>query len=73
MNNPAAVYIQVLPAHITYVCKIMEGYEYLGVVTTLDRAKGLLAVRATPDTRGDVLAILTKLPIPLTLLEPNNA
>lgn len=73
MNNPAAVYIKILPAHITYVCKVMEGYEYLGVVTTLDRAKGLLAIRSTPDTRGDVLDILAKLPIPLDFVDQNNA
>lgn len=71
MNNPAAIYLQVSPADITFVCKIMEGYEYLGVVSTLDRAKGLLAIRSTPDTRDEVLAILRDLPIQLSLVNPN--
>jgi hypothetical protein len=69
MNNPSAVYIQVAPADITFICKIMEGYEHLGVVTTLDRAKGLLAIRATPDTRQEVLAIVTHLPVPYLLVD----
>jgi len=69
MNNPSAVYIQVAPADITFICKIMEGYEHLGVVTTLDRAKGQLAIRATPDTRQKVLAIVTQLPVPYLLVD----
>ena len=69
MNNPAAVYIQAAPADITVICKIMEGFEHLGVVTTLDRSKGLLVIRATPDTRLEVLDIVSHLPVPCLLLE----
>lgn len=73
MNNTAAVYVRVAPAHITFVCKIFEGYEYLGVVTTLDRAAGVLVIRATPDTRNAVLDVVSHLPVPFTLLAgPNN-
>ena len=72
MKNSAAVYITVAPAHITFVCKIMEGYEYLGVVTTLDRASGLLAIRATPDTRNEALKVIHTLPIPFTLVDRSN-
>jgi hypothetical protein len=41
----------------------MEGYEYLGVVTTLDRNEGIVAVRVTPDTENEAKKILANLPI----------
>lgn len=69
MNNEAAVYIRVATSDITFVSKVMEGYEYLGVVTTLDRAAGLLIIRATPDTRPEVIEIIRNLPVPYTFVE----
>ena len=57
------IYIQVEPHQVNLVNRIMEGYEYLGVVSTLDRATGLLVIRATPDTAGEVRDILAHLPI----------
>lgn len=70
MNNAAAVYIQVAPGDIMFICKIFEGFEHLGVVTTLDRSQGLLVIRATPDTRLEVLAIVSHLPLPYRLVAP---
>ncbi|MDU4960617.1 MAG: DUF4911 domain-containing protein [Sporomusaceae bacterium] len=69
MKNAAAVFLTVAPADISFVCKIFEGFEHLGVVTTIDRERGLLAVRATPDTRPEVLAIIASLPRPCRLAE----
>ncbi|SDF10457.1 DUF4911 domain-containing protein [Sporolituus thermophilus] len=60
-----AVYIRVAPQYINFVNQIMEGYEYLGVVSTVSRAEGLLVVRVTPDTCADVQEILRKLPVPI--------
>lgn len=58
-----AIYIRVNPRHIHYVNRIMEGYEYLGVVSTVDRAEGILIIRVTPDTFEDVKLILENLPV----------
>ncbi len=63
-----AIYIRVDPRHIHYVNRIMEGYEYLGVVSTVDRAKGILIVRVTPDTFEDVKLILENLPVPAEVM-----
>lgn len=65
MNNikDKQIYIQVEPRYVNYVNRIMEGYEYLGVVSTLDRNKGLLIIRTTPDTISEVREILAHLPI----------
>ncbi|HWR09947.1 DUF4911 domain-containing protein [Sporomusa sp.] len=65
MNKRAFVpiYIQVEPKDVNFINRIMEGYEYLGVVSTLDRIAGILVIRATPDTAGEVHDILANLPI----------
>lgn len=55
--------IQVKPENINFINKIMEGYEYFGVVTTENKEKGILLIRVTPDTCEEVKKILTKLPI----------
>jgi hypothetical protein len=41
----------------------MEGYEYFGVVTTIDRSEGLLLIRTTPDMGPEIQQILSSLPI----------
>lgn len=67
MENP--IYIQVDPRNINFVNRIMEGYEYLGVVSTLDHTEGILVIRATPDTAGEVREILAHLPIDVKYVE----
>ncbi len=57
------VIFQVDPSRITYVARILEGYEHLGVVTTIDSQTGLARVRATQDTAKLVKEILVSLPI----------
>jgi hypothetical protein len=69
MFDTNAVFVRVAPGDVNYVNRIMEGYEYLGVVTTVDKARGILAVRATADTAADVRAILARLPVALEFLE----
>lgn len=57
------VFFQTSKSHITYVARILEGYEHLGVVTTVDPQRGIARVRATSDTAPIVRNILTSLPI----------
>jgi len=61
MSN--SIRIRTEPCNVNYVNRIMEGYEYLGVVTTLDRSEGLLMIRATPDTADEVRRILADLSV----------
>ncbi len=63
------IYIQVEPKYVNYVNRIMEGYEYLGVVSTLDRHEGILQIRATPDTADEVRDILAHIPIEIRYVE----
>ncbi len=55
--------------HINYINRIMEGYEYLGVVTTVKDREGVLRIRVTPDTYKEVQDILAHLPIPFAYVE----
>lgn len=60
MDNDA-VYIALDPHDVNYVNRILEGYEYLGVLTTLDPRRALCCIHATADTREEVIALLTDL------------
>lgn len=60
---PDQILIRVNPQAINYINRIMEGYEYLGVVTTVNREQGILMIRTTSDTYEEVKRILDNLPI----------
>ncbi|MDY6084199.1 MAG: DUF4911 domain-containing protein [Dialister sp.] len=62
------VYIKVHPRDVNYVNRILEGYEYLGVLTTIDKNLGTCVVNSTADTRDEVILLLTKLDCPVTIL-----
>lgn len=68
MNNTEII-IKVAPRDINYVNRIMEGYEYLGVVSTLDPKESKLIIRVTPDTYKEAEFILKHLPIPIEFLK----
>lgn len=47
------VYFQAPPAEMTFINRIIEGCDYLGVVTALDGRKGLGFVDDKRHGRGD--------------------
>lgn len=57
------ILVRIDPKYIHYVGSIMEGYEHLGVVSTVRGEKDLIVIRVTPDTYGLVLDIVKNLPI----------
>ena len=56
------VWLQVPPAKIDWFNKIVEAYDNLALVSTVDAAEGLLV---TPDMRPPLLKLLAKLPVDL--------
>lgn len=60
--------VKISPEKINYFNRILEGYEYLGVVSTLDREQGIVLIRSTPDTIEDVKNVLENLPIDISYL-----
>ena len=47
--------------------KIIEAYDNLGIVSTLNRDQGLVIIRGTEDTYPELQQILKHLPFPLLL------
>lgn len=61
--------IQIEPKDINFFNRIMEGYEYLGTVSTLDKKSGIVVVRTTPDLYQEVLAIIDHLEINFSYMD----
>jgi hypothetical protein len=66
--NEDWVYFQIEPSQMTFVTRIIEGYEYLGVVTALDGAAGIGFVRTVPDTAAMTRDVLRTLPIDVRII-----
>lgn len=62
------VYFRIPPTEMTMVTRIMEGYEYVGVVTALDGKAGLGYVRTTPDTAPLAIEILKNMPFAVEII-----
>lgn len=56
-----AVYIMIDPHDVNFVNRILEGYEYLGVLTTIDPARAICCIHSTADTKEEVKEILSEL------------
>lgn len=55
------VYIEIPPEAVNYINRIVEGYEYLGILTTLDPKRATCQINSTADTRDIVIDVLTHL------------
>ena len=60
-NKDIRVYIEIPPAEVNYINRLIEGYEYLGVLTTLDAKRATCQINSTADTRETVIHVLTHL------------
>jgi hypothetical protein len=61
------IYASVSPDRIDMLTKLVEAYDNLGIVSTLDQAKGRVIIRVTPDTWDEMITILDNLPFPVTI------
>ena len=68
-NHGCIVYAKVKKAEIADVTRIMEGYEHLALVSTINASDGIIKLLGTPDTVADVLLILNNLPFTVEILE----
>ena len=48
------------PKNVNFINRILEGYEYVGVMTSVDN-QGYQMIRCTPDTRDLAINILKSL------------
>lgn len=56
--NDESIKIKVEPSNISFVNWIIEGYEHVGVVSTLDRENGIIIIRSTKDMLPDLKKII---------------
>ena len=55
------VYIEIPPEAVNYINRIIEGYEYLGILTTLDPKRATCQINSPADTRDIVIDVVTHL------------
>jgi len=60
--------LRVSRADISFLVQVMEGYDHVGVVTTVDPGTGDVVLQVTPDTYEDALEILRHLPVEVEML-----
>jgi len=58
---------QVAPENIDMLTRIIEAYNHLGIVSTLDREQGLVIIRGTEDTCPELEKILHHLPFAIKI------
>ena len=66
-DNGTTIMLSVEPRDIDLFNKLLEGYDNLAMVTTVDPGLGRLALRVAENARKDLLAILHCLPIPVSI------
>jgi len=59
------IFVTVEPADIDLFNKLLEGYDNLAMVSTLDARLGRMALRVAQSAKKDILAVLHCLPIPV--------
>lgn len=69
IKSSGIIYAKVQKAEIADVTRIMEGYEHLALVSTINASDGIIKLLGTPDTVADVLLILNNLPFAVEILE----
>lgn len=61
------IYARLQPAKIDMLTKLVEAYDHLGVVSTLDQSEGLVVIRSTADCMPELEEILRSLPFPIKI------
>lgn len=62
METENKVFLKIPKRQIAFLTKIIEGYDNLGVVSTIDAQEGIVMIHLTPDTRQEILEIIAQLP-----------
>jgi hypothetical protein len=61
------IYARLHPGKIDMLTKLIEAYDHLGIVSTLDQTKGLVVIRSTEDSMPELEEILHNMPFPIEL------
>ncbi len=67
-NQGETIIVEIAPADIDLFNKLIEGYDNMALVTTLDEKIGKVGLQVASYAKKDILAILKCLPIPVQLI-----
>lgn len=60
--------VELAPHDIDFFNKLIEGYDNMALVTTLDSKIGRVVLWVSEHTKKDVIGILKNLPIPVSIV-----
>lgn len=69
MSSSEVIRCVLEPVYIDKLNRIFEGYDGIGIVSTIDRKAGLVVVRVTPQTIGEAQRIIENVPFPIEIIE----
>ncbi|MGI6606046.1 MAG: DUF4911 domain-containing protein [Peptococcia bacterium] len=61
INGDNKVYLKIPKEKIASLIRIIEGYDNVGLVTTINPEEGLIAIQQTPDTEEIIANILNEI------------
>lgn len=61
------IFARVNPEHIDILNKLIEAYDNLGIVSTVDKNEGKVVIRVTRDTCSQMMDILHNLPFAIDI------
>ena len=64
-----AIYLEIWPQDIAYIKFILESYEEVGIIRTIDRKKAVIVLLAVEDFVETARAIVKSLQQEITLIE----
>lgn len=62
VNGDNKVYLKISKEKIACLIRIIEGYDNVGLVTTINPREGLVVIQQTPDTAEIISHILKEIP-----------
>ena len=66
-DTGSTIMLSVAPHDIDFFNKLLEGYDNLAMVTTIDAHLGHMVLRVAENAKKDIMAILHCLPIPVSI------
>lgn len=61
------IYARLQPEKIDMLTKLIEAYDHIGIVSTIDQSRGLVVIRSTEDCLPELEEILHHLPFSIEL------
>ena len=67
LETDELIRVSVEPRDIDFLNKLLEGYDNLALVTTVDASLGKMVLSVAKNAKKDIMAVLRCLPIPVCI------